>query len=108
MITQEIVVTEQDVIDAIDRIVSDEFCETLDIRAAFKPETMTETEKICHEKLSLAYRIAHSFNRSHSCYRVHGAWRELVRWPLPENGTASAAPRPAGGKASGADAGGPE
>ena len=65
-------------ITAISRITGDDFCEDLDCMSAFHPETMSELEKSCHEKLSLIYRIAHSHNTSASCYDKHENWRKLA------------------------------
>jgi len=70
--------TDQDVIAAIDSLASDDFCADLDMVMAFHPEQLTEREKTASGKLSVIYRLAHSFNRSHSCYHVHDDWRTLL------------------------------
>lgn len=62
----------------IERIVGDDFCEDLDCRVAFQPETLTDTEKTAMAKLGLIYRIAHSNVTHHSCYRVHDDWRKAA------------------------------
>lgn len=76
---------DQRVIHAISRLTGDDFCEELDIRAAFHSEELTERERVCHAKLSAIYQLAHSHDRSASCYRVHDNWRaELPKYEADE------------------------
>lgn len=78
--------TDQDVLKIISQITGDDFCEELDMTAAFHPEKLTPLEKQAHEKLSRIYMLAHSHDKSASCYRVHGEWRKLaIEDPPPEN-----------------------
>lgn len=74
-----------DALDAIDRIVSDDFCEDLDMRAAFDEQPLSPDLKTAHSKLSAVYQIAHSESPRHSCYRVHADWRQLKKLHLSEN-----------------------
>lgn len=66
------------VLEAIERLVADDFCEELDCERAFRPERFSEREKMMHDKLSAIYKLAHSFNPTHCCYDVHGKWRKLL------------------------------
>lgn len=72
--------TDQHVIAAIEALVADDFCEELAMQVAFHPERLTSVELTASEKLSAVYRLSHSFNRQHACYRVHDDWRaELAK-----------------------------
>ena len=66
---------DQVVLEAIERIVGDDFCVDLDMRQ----DDLSGDLKILHEKVSLIYRMAHSHVRSHKCSHVHDDWRELTR-----------------------------
>jgi hypothetical protein len=60
---------------AIEDIVSDDFCEELSLMAAegkLKGDIL-----LAQEKISLIYRIAHSWNPAHPCHKVHNDWRKL-------------------------------
>lgn len=63
-------------LETIERIVADDFCEDLDCMVAFHPDDLTEREKVCYEKLSAVYRLVHSLNAAHSCHHVHKPWRK--------------------------------
>lgn len=39
---------------------------------------MLQGERSAYEKLSLAYRIVHSLDKSRGCYHVHKNWRREV------------------------------
>ena len=71
-------VTPQDLLQLIESIVGDDFCEDLDCRAAFHGEKLSATEKTAHGKLSMIYRIVHSHITEHTCYSVHDDWRALT------------------------------
>jgi len=66
------------VMDRLEEIVADDFCEELDCEIAFRPETFSLRERRMQDKLSLLYRLAHSHNPRHECYRVHDDWRALL------------------------------
>lgn len=70
---------DQMALSAIEHTVGDDFCEDLDCIAAFHPETMSDREKSCHDKLSLVYKIAHSHRTGSICYDKHDDWRKLAR-----------------------------
>lgn len=80
----------QQILDAVESIVADDFSADAEMRLAFYPEKMTEFEKIAAAKLGLIYTIVHSYNSQHSCYDVHTSWRRnalLVLAPdLPVKG----------------------
>lgn len=62
-------------LSAIERIVSDDFCQDLEgktIHGIDNPDL-----KICQEKLSMIYMIAHAENPTHSCHHVHKEWRKV-------------------------------
>lgn len=65
---------EQKALILIEHIVSDDFCEDLEMKAFHK--TLSEDEKIIVEKFGLIYRYAHSILKYHSCYNVHDTWRK--------------------------------
>lgn len=62
-------------LQAIERIVGDDFCEDINCLLAFHPERVSDREKVSIEKLAAIYRIAHSNDPSHSCHHVHRGWR---------------------------------
>lgn len=74
------------VINAIESIVHDDFCEEMDLLSTV-PEALTEREKIATAKLGEIYKLSHAFNRSHSCHRVHDDWRARLAdfWERPED-----------------------
>jgi hypothetical protein len=67
------------VLNVIERIVADDFCEDLNCEAAFHPTELSQRERTANAKLSMIYRIVHSLNPSHSCYYVHKNWRAEFR-----------------------------
>jgi hypothetical protein len=67
--------TDQEVILLIDHIAGDDFCNDAELRLAFHPEELTDMERACIRKLLDIYTIAHSHDKSNSCYGVHVAWR---------------------------------
>lgn len=73
------------VIDAIESIVHDDFCEEMDMLSTV-PEALTEREKIATAKLGEIYKLSHAFNCSHSCHRVHDDWRARLAdfWERPD------------------------
>lgn len=65
----------EQVMDAIERIVGDEFCHDAECRLAFHPEEIPENERVAIRKLLDVYAVVHAYNRRHSCYHVHDDWR---------------------------------
>lgn len=61
-------------LDAIERIVGDDWCSDLEMRTL--NENLTGDAKIMEEKISQIYRIAHSESPNHSCHHVHTEWRK--------------------------------
>ena len=68
-----------DVINLIDCLTSDDFCDELLCELALSPENLTVKERNAAELISKIYRIAHSNNRRCECYKVHGPWREYSK-----------------------------
>lgn len=66
----------QHVLEVIEAIVADDFCEEADCRLAFHPEELGANERIAIEKLMPIYRIVHSNDARHSCHHVHAVWRK--------------------------------
>ena len=64
----------EEVIDIIEEIVGDEFCEALGMDA--QTGHLSACETVCHGKLSDIYRLAHAWNPRNSCFPVHTDWRE--------------------------------
>lgn len=67
----------QMVLSSIESQCDDEFCEELSMQA-FSDKQMDPLLRECIERLTNIYTIAHAFNKSHSCYRAHDAWRKPV------------------------------
>lgn len=67
-----------DALDAIERIVGDDFCEDLEMRACLpdQPELPADL-RTAQEKLGIVYQIAHSESPRHSCHHVHTEWRKV-------------------------------
>ena len=65
-------------LEAIEEIVSDDFCETAELEL-FKKRVKDKNLKVAYEKLGKIYKIAHSFNPKHSCYNYHKDWRDEIR-----------------------------
>ena len=65
-----------EVLDLIDGIVSDDFCEDLEMESAHG--RLEKDTKVCQEKLSLIYKLAHANSPTHTCYHVHEDWRKLT------------------------------
>ena len=70
----------QGAIQNIEDIVSDDSCADWEFEFAMDRLT-TDKEKEMAKKLGRIYMLAHSNNRSHSCYEVHKSWRK----PSPQN-----------------------
>jgi hypothetical protein len=66
------------VLAAIERQVGDDFSEEIECEMAFRPQDMTVMERMAATRLANVYRLAHSYNNSHSCYHVHTPWRALL------------------------------
>lgn len=62
------------ILQAIEDICADDFCEDLEMRQ--HAGEISESATTAAEKLAAIYRIAHSHNTSHSCYPVHDDWRK--------------------------------
>jgi hypothetical protein len=63
-------------IDTIDRLLTNDLCEEMDMLLAFHPEELNEREKAMAELLATLYRVAHGRNRKNSCYHAHDSWRK--------------------------------
>lgn len=72
--------TDQQLIELVDSIVGDEFCEDLNCIIEFGHEkTYEQTRKLlvtARDKLVDIYTFVHSHNKEHSCHHVHDVWRE--------------------------------
>lgn len=68
--------SDQEVLDLIQHIAGDDFCEDLDMRAGSITDPMLKT---AHEKLSAIYRYSHAFVKANRCHGVHNDWREEAR-----------------------------
>lgn len=68
--------TLEEVVDRIDELTGDDLCHELECEAYLPGGKLTEREKLCQEKLSAIYRLAHGWNIRNSCFRVHQDWRE--------------------------------
>ncbi len=66
------------VLEAIEQIAGDDFCEDLEMEAARGELDDRDAIAQAQAKLSSIYEIAHAFNDSHSCYREHEDWRKAV------------------------------
>lgn len=64
-----------DVLAAIEQICGDDFCEELHCDT----RKLSGRIAVASDKLSIIYRLAHSFNTRHSCYSVHDSWRNELR-----------------------------
>lgn len=74
-----------DVLEAIESMAGDDFCADLEMRCAFGKES--QFVRTVERKFAEIYRLAHSFNKRHSCYCVHGEWRrELKKYSRQQEG----------------------
>jgi hypothetical protein len=73
-----------DALSAVEDAVGDDFCEEMDWEAA--NGELSGNAKTMQEKLSLAYRICHSWNTRHCCFYIHKNWRKLVTPTSGERG----------------------
>lgn len=62
------------VLQAIEDLVADDFCEEMSMRAA-DGEVFSSEERVMLDKLNRIYRLAHSWNPTHECFPVHSDWR---------------------------------
>lgn len=85
---------EIDVLDLIDSLLSDDLCMELEMEIYRDDGKLSPLEKSCAEKIGLLYRVAHGFNKSNRCYRVHEAWREEGRQLAKSLCEWQAAPKP--------------
>lgn len=87
-------ISREDILMLIERIVGDDFCQDLDAIAGLHPEELSEREKVCQEKLGALYRIAHSNRKEATCHSVHDIWRTeakaLLRGAKQEEAVCSA------------------
>jgi hypothetical protein len=60
---------------AIEDLVGDDFAEEIMMEHA--NGRLRGRSKEMAWRLRKIYRIAHGFNRKHSCYHVHGEWRKI-------------------------------
>lgn len=68
--------TDQQVLETIERIAGDDFCEEISMRGLRPDDPRSDDLKTAANKLSAIYRIAHSAVRSHTCFQVHESWRQ--------------------------------
>ena len=73
-------------IDAIEAIVSDDFCQELEM------QTNTGAMATLADKISAIYRIAHSESPSHPCHHVHAEWRKIKDEVLKDVTSANSLP----------------
>ena len=70
----------QQLIELVDSIVGDEFCEDLNCIIEFEwkrsPERTRELLVEARNKLADLYTFVHSHNTEHSCHSAHDVWRE--------------------------------
>jgi hypothetical protein len=70
----------QQLIELVDSIVGDEFCEDLNCIVEFgwerSPERTRELLIEARNKLADLYMFVHSHNTEHSCHSAHDVWRE--------------------------------
>ncbi len=70
----------QQLIELVDSIVGDEFCEDLNCTIEFGwDRSLEQTRKLLVEarnKLVDIYTFVHSHNTEHTCHHVHDVWRE--------------------------------
>jgi hypothetical protein len=74
--------TDQQALALIDHITGDDFCADLEMRDFSTP--LTGDLKTAFEKLARIYVIAHSMDKSHSCFQAHENWRATIAPELAE------------------------
>jgi hypothetical protein len=83
-------------LQAIENISGDDFCEELDCDNALVRKLRGRIA-IAHRKLSMIYRISHSWDVEATCFSVHENWRKEAR-AMAEHAPASADENPASGE----------
>lgn len=72
--------TTSQVVELVERIVADDFCEDLGMMISFgHKRPVKRTRQLLAEaqrKLEAIYRITHSHQAAHSCHHIHGNWRK--------------------------------
>ena len=65
-------------LEAIEHIVSDDFCEQLEYRTLPGARMrLRGALKVCEKKIGMIYMISHSESPNHSCHDSHDSWREI-------------------------------
>lgn len=67
----------QEMLDKLEAVVADDAAEEMCIKAAFPGRINKGDYKEAVAKISLIYRIVHSWNPKHSCHYVHDDWRAI-------------------------------
>lgn len=68
-------VTATELLNLIEGILCDDFCEDLAMRDA---DLLSPLERVSQRKIGQIYRIVHSLNKSRGCYENHRDWRKEV------------------------------
>lgn len=68
----------QALISSIESQCNDDFCEEMDYKLMDDNPAVDPNLKECIKRLGNIYRLTHAFNREHTCYHVHDAWRQPV------------------------------
>jgi hypothetical protein len=79
-------VTAMELLNLLEGIVGDDFLEDIGMHVVGDGANPTKYERQAYEKLSKAYRIVHSLNKSHGCHHVHRNWRKEVFKMLQSGG----------------------
>lgn len=61
---------------AIENLTGDEWACDLEWDAVAHPEKLSDREKEANRRLCAIYRLSHSHNTDHSCYKSHDIWRK--------------------------------
>jgi hypothetical protein len=71
-------ITAHELLGVLERIVGDDFLDELGMHVLGDDggANPTEYEREAYERLSRAYRVVHSLDKSHSCHHVHKNWRK--------------------------------
>ncbi len=63
----------------IEDIVSDDFCQDCECKAAWDEPFSQEDARFMAQKLTTIYTLTHGIDTDHSCYSVHTGWREDLK-----------------------------
>jgi len=74
--------TYEQILELLDSITGDDFCEELDCVVAFdikrSPAKTFEMLMEARKKLGDIYLVVHGHNKAHSCHSSHTEWRRLA------------------------------